>query len=160
MGNRRTYTDEQLIQVVPKVFSIAKLLSALNLRPAGGNYATIKRRIKELDLDTSHFRGQAWLSGMKFQVNKPKPLAEILVRGSVYQSSLLKKRLIETGLRRACCEICGLQSWQGGPPPLELDHINGRSDDNRLDNLRIICPNCHALTSTYRAKNRSSQTPP
>ena len=51
------------------------------------------------------------------------------------------------------CEECGLAVWNGRPIPLELDHVNGRYTDNRLENLRILCPNCHAQTPTYRAKN-------
>lgn len=160
MGKPRRYTDDQLRQVIPAVKSIAQLLAGLGLRPAGGNYWTVQRRIKELGLDVSHFRGQGWSRGLSFQRRNPIPLEEILVDGSTYKSHALKKRLIEAGLKAAKCEECGLEFWRGHPTPLELDHLNGKRDDNRLANLRIVCPNCHALTSTYRGKNKRRSQPP
>jgi len=86
-------------------------------------------------------------------MSNPIPLSEILVKDSIYQSNKLRKRLIKAGLKSHQCETCGLVEWLGSPIPLELDHINGDKHDNRLPNLRIICPNCHALTDTYRGKN-------
>jgi hypothetical protein len=154
MAARRKYADEHLIQAVPKARSIAQVLLLIGLRPAGGNYKTVKYRIRQLGLDTSHFGGQAWLKGTKVRTRRPIPLQELLVDGSRYQSFKLKRRLIEEGLKEARCESCGLLGWNGEPLPLELDHINGRNDDNRLMNLRILCPNCHALTSTYRGRNK------
>lgn len=84
-----------------------------------------------------------------------KPLAEILVVGSYYQSYKLKKRLLDDGLKQGVCECCGLNVWRGQAIPLELHHINGNNRDNRLENLLVLCPNCHALTDTYRGKNKS-----
>lgn len=80
-------------------------------------------------------------------------LHEILVEHSIYQSNKLRKRLLSSGIKDHKCEMCGMSAWLGAPIPLELDHINGNKHDNRLPNLRIICPNCHATTDTYRGKN-------
>lgn len=113
----RKYTDDQLRQIVPTVYSVAQLLSALGLRAASGNYFTVQRRMKELNLDTSHFKGRGWLKGLKFQARKPIPLADILVDGSIYKSYALKVRLIESGLKRARCEECGITMWRGRPAP-------------------------------------------
>jgi 5-methylcytosine-specific restriction endonuclease McrA len=75
------------------------------------------------------------------------------VEGALVKTSHLRRRLIAEGVERRRCEICGSESWNGRPIPLELDHVNGRRDDNRLENLRLVCPNCHAQTPTYRGRN-------
>jgi len=136
-------------------YSIREVLQKLNLKPAGGNYKTVNQQIRELNLNTSHFLGQGWNKGLKFVPNKPKPLAEILVTDSSFQSFKLKKRLFKEGLKQPKCELCGwCHQAVDGRIPLELDHINGDHRDNRLKNLRILCPNCHSLQSTHRGKNK------
>jgi len=80
-------------------------------------------------------------------------LEDLLVVGRGTASTVVRQRLIRDGVRAARCEWCGRDEWNGRPIALELDHINGRSDDNRLENLRLLCPNCHAQTDTYRGRN-------
>ena len=114
----------------------------------------MRRAFLRLGVDTSHFKGQGSSKWTPRPPTQRRPLEEILVAGrSTSSSSKLKKRLIATGLKDWKCEICGLTEWNGEPIPLELDQVNGRSDDNRLENLRLVCPNCHAQTPTYRGKN-------
>ncbi|MDP8228083.1 MAG: HNH endonuclease, partial [Candidatus Electryoneaceae bacterium] len=125
----------------------------LGLVEAGGNYSTIKRKIAELKLDVSHFLGRGWKKGDATPVVPARPLEAVLVKGSFYQSYKLKRRLVREGIKEERCENCGLSVWQNQQIPLELHHINGDSTDNRLENLVILCPNCHALTENYRAKN-------
>lgn len=79
---------------------------------------------------------------------------ELLVAGSSIGGSRLLRRLIREGYKEARCEACQQSEWQGKPIPLELDHINGDPTDNRLENLGVLCPNCHALTPTYCGRNR------
>ncbi len=117
-------------------------------------YRYVNAKIRTLGIDTSHFPGQAWSRGMTCpEGSRSRPLEEILVLGSTYPSGRLRERLVAAGLKTAHCEICGTADWQGKPLSLALDHINGDPIDNRLENLRILCPNCHAQTDTWCRRN-------
>jgi 5-methylcytosine-specific restriction endonuclease McrA len=159
-GGRRlsTCTDAEVAKAVASSRSLAQVLSGLGVRP-GGNQGRLSSRVEQLRLDTSHFVGQAWRRGASTPTVPPRPLEELLVVGPLPRTNALKKRLIAEGLRQHKCEICLRDTWSGHPIPLELDHINGRRDDNRLVNLRILCPNCHAQTPTYRGRNIGAVAP-
>lgn len=154
----RSWNSDQLKVAVRNSFSYRQVLKKLNLRPAGGNYDQIKKYIKELFLDIHHFKGQGWNLGLN-GIGKPRiPLSEILVKGSFFQSYKLKKRLFAKNLKPKHCELCG---WaivtEDGYLPLELDHVNGDRSDNRIENLRVVCPNCHSLSKYHRGrKNKKS----
>lgn len=152
---KRKYTDQQFIESVQKSFSIAEVLSTLGLAPAGGSYKLFHRRVKILNLDTSHFTGQGHLKNKKNVWNVGMPLDQILIKDSAYSNtSNLRKRLIKEGIFENKCERCGINSWQSEELTLHLDHIDGNNTNNSLDNLRLLCPNCHSLTPTYCGKNK------
>jgi hypothetical protein len=156
-GHRKT-TDEQFKLAVQDSRSIAQVLEKLGLRPAGGNYVHTKKRIAELGLDTAHFSGKGWLKDSKHPNPARRPLEEILVKDSDFlTTSRLKTRLITEGVFEPRCTACGLDTWLGSAIPLELDHINGDNRDHRIENLRLLCPNCHARTPTYRARNKGAR---
>ncbi len=153
---KRSWTDTQLVESVKNAHSVRSVIQGLGLVPAGGNYAQITARIAELRLDTSHFTGQAWNKGWRFDPRvKVRRLEDLLVRDSSAQSHKLKRRLVDSGMKTLRCELC---SWAkmsiDGRIPLELDHINGDHRDNRIENLRILCPNCHSLQPTHRGRNK------
>jgi Zn finger protein HypA/HybF involved in hydrogenase expression len=152
MNSRYTYSEHELREAVKNSTSIRQVLEKLDIVPAGGNYQTTNRRIQKLNIDISHFTGQAWNRGKV--IGPKRPIEEYLIENSVVQSFKLKGRLITEGLKEHKCECCGITEWNGKPAPIELDHINGNHHDNRLENLRILCPNCHAQTDTYRGKNK------
>ncbi|MBI2588845.1 HNH endonuclease [Candidatus Saccharibacteria bacterium] len=152
---KRSWTDQQLEIAVRDSKSYRSVLIKLGLIPAGGNYDQIKRRIKELAIPAEHFTGKGWNVGGMFIPKPAKPIELLLIKDSDVQSYKLKVRLFAKGLKKPKCELCG---WAvvapDGRVPLELDHINGKRRDNRLENLRILCPNCHSLQPTHRGKNK------
>lgn len=152
MASKR-YTEQQLRELTPLCDSIADLLRRLGLKERGGNYKTMLQKLAQLSIDTSHFTGQAHNKGKTFP-HRVKDYTEYLVDGSTVKSYKLKLVLLREGVLHPVCSCCGLSTWLEGPIPLELDHINGKNDDNRIENLRLLCPNCHALTPTYRGKNQ------
>lgn len=154
---KRRWTDNQFISAVQSSFSYAQVIQKLGLRVAGSNYDTVKRKIEELHLNTSHFTGQGWNCGCRFTpIKEARPLSEILVEHSPFvNANHLKERLLNEGLKAYRCECCGHTEWMGVPISLELHHINGVRDDQRIENLQLLCPNCHACTDNYRGKNKS-----
>lgn len=137
MRKYKEYTDEDIIKYSKEVKSIAGLLKKLNLKVVGGNYANIKRNIQRLNIDTSHWTGQAWNKG------------EQLKDWSEYtRVSNLKKHLIKVRGHR--CEKCNNAEWFGYPIKLEVHHIDGDKTNNDEDNLQLLCPNCHSITDNWR----------
>lgn len=154
MKNFRTKEEYEI--AVKNSFSIADVCRNLGIKPIGGNYKCVHKAIEEYNLDTSHFKGQGWNKGLKINSKPKKDIQTILVENSFYQSYKLKNRLFKEKLKDKKCECCGLTEWNGKAIPLELHHINGNNRDNRLDNLQILCPNCHAQTDHYRGNNKSA----
>lgn len=148
------YSDEEFIKIVKESLSIAAICRVMNMKPAGGNYRTLKTRIKELSLNTSHFTGQGWNIGDRYvQVKQGIPLKDILVPYSTFSVSHLSKRLLKEGIKENRCESCDLDTWLDEPIKLELHHIDGVSTNHSIENLLMLCPNCHSYTDNYRGKN-------
>lgn len=147
----KRYTEQQFIDAVATSSSIAQVLVKLNLAAKGGNFATAKKRIKQLNLDTSHMTHQGWSKGKVF--GPKRDIQDYLSNTIPIASHALHQRLITSGLKSRICESCQLTTWFGDPIPLELHHIDGNNTNNNLSNLQLLCPNCHARTDNYRGKN-------
>lgn len=155
----RKYTEKQLIEAVKKCKSKSAVCRELGISPKGGNLRTIGNKIKELNLDTSHFTGMLWSKGMTYKDHpsiRRKTDEEYFIKGPLKTSNSVRLRLLNSGLREYKCERCGRTEWEGEKIPLELHHINGDHWDNRLENLQILCPNCHALTDNYSGRKNKS----
>jgi hypothetical protein len=151
--NLRDVTDEELLAAVPLSRSLRQVLLAVGAGESQQSYEELRERLRVADADTAHFVGRSWRRGSKSAAKAAPPLEELLVIGSSVRTGILKRRLIAAGLLGELCDTCKRTEWNGWPIPLELDHINGRREDNRLENLRLLCPNCHAQTPTYRGRN-------
>ena len=137
------YTKDLLQPIVESSFSYAEVLSKLGKKQAGGTQAHIIKAIKREGLDTSHFKGKAWNKGKTYPAKYPTE--DYLSNSRYITSDRLKKRLIKEKYLEEKCNHCGLIRWMDRTIPLELHHKDCDHHNNSLDNLEILCPNCHAL---------------
>lgn len=151
------YNKEVLTRIVKESNSIANVLKLLKLKPAGGNYKTILKKFNEYNIDTSHFLGMGWSKNKKLHQKYTKEefiIKFLIINSTCTNTHKLKLKLFEFGLKEKKCEKCGqTEIWFGEKLSLHLDHINGVNSDYRLENLKVLCPNCHSQTSTYSGKN-------
>lgn len=155
MSRKRSWDFTDLESAVKSSYSIRAVILKLGLVPAGGNYEQVKWEIRNKRLDTSHFTGSRWNTGKRYTLKSRVPTTEMLVQNSRFQSHKLKNRLFLEGYKKPRCELCDWGEVSvDGRIPVELDHINGDRYDNRIENLRILCPNCHSLQSTHRGRNK------
>jgi hypothetical protein len=146
------YTEEEARAAIQSSLSYAEALRKVGLRPAGGNHRLFRHYVDDIwQIPTDHFDPtRASMQGLARARIERAPLGAILVEGSRYSRKALKSRLYETGLKERRCELCGQdEDWNGAHMSLILDHINGVPDDNRIENLRIVCPNCAATLDTH-----------
>lgn len=156
---RYSYGEDLLATAVRESTSIAGVLRILGIPLSGGQHAHIARRIRAAGIDTSHFLGQASNRGQQMPRKRPELVLVVLPEGSPRpKAPTLRNALRRVGVAEVCA-LCGCDgSWNGRPLRLVIDHVNGDWLDNRIENLRFLCPNCHAQTSTWCRKRSARST--
>lgn len=140
--NERSWTDEQLIEAIKNSASVKEATTKLGLSPTGGNYIHVKKHCERLGLAIPY--------NQQFLFKKKRDLQDLLQDNIEVDSYQLKIKLLKAKILIEVCKICNLGPiWNGQKLNLQLDHTNGNRKDCRLENLRLLCPNCHSQTDTF-----------
>ena len=147
------FTRQEIEQFAKESFSYTDMARKCGYSPiAGSSIKEMHLVIERYDLDVSHFTGQGWLSGKTYESGRYIPFEEY-IKGDHVQTNKLRKKLIREGLKEYICECCLNTMWNDVSIPLEVHHKDGNKNNNELSNLQLLCPNCHALTDSYKGKN-------
>ncbi|WP_282695564.1 HNH endonuclease signature motif containing protein [Streptomyces sp. CC208A] len=152
------WTREVLAEAVAASTNMCEVLRWLGVEVVGGQHTHISRRIKAYGIDTSHFTSTVWTERMRYNQRR-RTTAEVLTEDTSpharrAQSGRLKSAMLEAGMKEQCA-ACGIEAvWLGKPLPLEVDHIDSNWKNNRIENLRFLCPNCHSTTDSYRGRSK------
>lgn len=163
MKHKRKYTKE-IIETAAKIScSKSEMLTKLKMKINGGNLRSVNKFLREYQISIAHFTGQGWAKGKTKETDDRIAMVakktsfkdeDVFVENSPLLGGVkLIKRLRRLGWKYSCNE-CSLTEWRQKPITLHLDHINGINNDNRLENLRLLCPNCHQQTDTWGNKKR------
>jgi hypothetical protein len=138
--------------------SVSSILKIFNLTPTGNGHKMIRQRCEEEDIDISHIpRGLGSNKGRNFS-KRAIPLEEVMIKNSTYSRGHLKNRLLKQNILKNKCSICGQEgNWNGEELVMVLDHINGINNDHRLENLRMLCPNCNSQQKTFSGRNKNKK---
>lgn len=157
------YSKETVENAVKNADCFANAIRNLRLIAQAGNYKSIKKLIHYYEIDTSHFLTQSELTKLRIKNSgfkqKQINIENRLTENSTIRNCTLKEKLYKDNIKERKCEECGQdENWRGRTFSLILDHINGINNDNRLENLRILCPNCNATLDTHCSNNRKIKT--
>lgn len=155
----QAYTKEWLTELCASSYSYSEVLTKAGRKPGGGNNEVLKRKILEYGIDVSHFTGKAYQKAPSYTPvvgsREKYTIEEVFTPHSIISQKVMRGYVERHQLIPYICDTCGCDgNWQGGHIALELDHIDGDNTNHSLSNLHYLCPNCHALTATYRGLNK------
>lgn len=147
-------TDEQFVKLLKESGNMSEVLFKLGYSVKGNSwgFSQIKRRMTDLNLDSCIFKGKNPI--ITSFIEKSISSEKLLKENCKHNRNVLRRHIIKNNLIEYKCAICGITQWNNKTLSLELDHINGINNDNRLENLRFLCPNCHSQTCTYGSRNQ------
>lgn len=150
-------SDEAFIELIKSSHNIGEVLFKLNLTVEGNTwgYNQVRQRMREIGIDGTYFIGNTNEKSKGFQSTVSDE--DLFTKNCKHTRRVLRERILLNKALEYKCAICGIDSWKGNPISLELDHINGINNDNRLENLRFLCPNCHSQTITYGSRNSKKE---
>lgn len=158
MGRRAPFNESAAREAIASSICWADALRKLGYEAKGSNFRTLKKYARLWGIATRHFDQHA--GRRRASARRVVPLDEVLVANSRYPRGRLKDRLYAAGIKQRNCEMCGQgEMWQGREMSLILDHVNGVANDHRLENLRIVCPNCAATLDTHCARGPKGRAP-
>lgn len=152
-----TISNIELLEIIKYSQSYSDVLRSLNLKTSGGNTTTLKERIKQEEIDVSHF--SIYILGNR--ENRTEQSVEyVFVENSTYKNNVgLKNKIIKYNLLEYKCIECGNKGeWNGKKLILQVHHKNGKHDDHRIENLEFLCPNCHTQTDNFTGGNARKPT--
>lgn len=157
MRKKQIYTESDLIDATKKSLSYTQVVKRLGIPYCGSTHARIKKEISNLNIDVSHFTGMLWSKGKTLLDDErlsDRNKNEIFVENSKFSKSYIRNLIKKKNLIEYSCQLCNNNGiWNDKKLNLQLDHINGISTDQRLENLRFLCPNCHSQTDNFGSKN-------
>ena len=152
------YSKEELQNILDSSCTFAEVLRKLNMTDHGNNRTTLNKRIEMYDLDLTKLNEnrERFMKEQRDGLHEKKiiPIEDIILhnKSPTYKPSGLSKRLVSEGYKEYKCERCGISSWQGKPLSLQLHHKDEDKTNHYIDNLELLCPNCHSQTDGYAGR--------
>lgn len=157
MSTKIKLSKEEAEKIIKESFSIADFCRKIGWEANGGHYKQFHYYVKLYDLDTNHFTGYRTNLGNKLNKDNENKIEDYRDVRRLVKGPILLKKILNEGIKERKCECCGNTEWQGIPIPLEVHHIDGNCLNNNIENLQLLCPNCHTLTDNFRGKKNKKE---